>query len=296
MTRVGFMLVTIEQANRLPTNVRGAVGNISRALPFLGESLRYSRLPTTAEAYLSGALISAMGYCLLFGLGVGGLSFITSGDVMAASVLGIVSGFSGFIAALAIHLLYPRILAQNARAGVDQGLIFALKSLLIQVSSGVSLYDAMANVAKAKYGTISGEFQIVVQEVNAGMTEASALERLALRTESEFLKKTVWQLVTSLRTGASVANALQAIVNMLTEFQSRAIKSYAAELNLYILMYLLIAAALPTIGITFMVILSAVGGSEIKPETIFTAVGAALVIQVVMIGFIRTRAPQGVGY
>jgi flagellar protein FlaJ len=132
-----------------------------------------------------------------------------------------------------------------------------------------------------------------VQEINAGMTEATALERLALRTESEFLKKTVWQLVTSLRTGSSVANALQAIVNTLTEYQSRVIKSYAAELNLYILMYLLIAAALPTIGITFMVILSAVGGSEIKEETIFMAVGSALVIQVVMIGFIRTRAPQG---
>lgn len=293
MTRVGFMLLTIEQANRLPSNIQGAASNLSRVLPFLSEALRYARLNITPAGYLAGALISAIGYSIIFGVLFGFLGFITSGEIIGGATLGVAAGFSGFLGAFAVHLIYPRIIAQNARAGIDQGLIFALKSLLIQVSSGVSLYDSMSNVAKSKYGTISQEFQTVVQEINAGMTEATALERLALRTESEFLKKTVWQLVTSLRTGSSVANALQAIVNTLTEYQSRVIKSYAAELNLYILMYLLIAAALPTIGITFMVILSAVGGSEIREETIFMAVGSALVIQVVMIGFIRTRAPQG---
>ncbi|QQR92130.1 MAG: type II secretion system F family protein [Candidatus Iainarchaeum archaeon] len=294
MTRVGFMLLTIEQANRLPSNIQGAAGNFARVLPFLGEALRYARLNITAAGYLAGAILSAMGYALIFGVLFGFLGFITGGgEIIAGVTLGVAAGFSGFLGAFAVHLIYPRIIAQNARAGIDQGLIFALKSLLIQVSSGVSLYDSMSNVAKSKYGTISQEFQTVVQEINAGMTEATALERLALRTESEFLKKTVWQLVTSLRTGSSVASALQAIVNTLTEYQSRVIKSYAAELNLYILMYLLIAAALPTIGITFMVILSAVGGNEISEGTIFMAVGSALVIQVVMIGFIRTRAPQG---
>ena len=133
----------------------------------------------------------------------------------------------------------------------------------------------------------------MVQEINAGSSEGVALEKLALRTDSDFLKKTVWQLVTSIRAGAPMNSALQSIVITLNEFQSRSIKNFAAELNMWILIYLLVAAAMPTIGITFMVILSAIGGSDITPDTIVQTIGLAFVIQIVLIGLIGSRAPRG---
>lgn len=294
VVRVRFMLLSIEDANKLPSRITSPFTRLAHAFSFLPQSLSYARLDVEPENYLAACTLSALGYGLVFGAFFSGLGFLSAGTLAVEAIkLGVVGGFLAFLSAFGLHLIYPRLVAQQVSSGVDQGLLFALRSLQIQVSSGVSLYDAMTNVAKSDYGFISREFEVVVQEINAGVSESTALERLALRTQSPFLRKTIWQLITNIRAGSPLSTALTAIMASLTEYQSRAIKSYAAELNMWILLYLLIAAALPTIGITFMVILSSIGGSDISEGTIFSTVAMAFVIQVVLIGLIGTRAPKG---
>lgn len=291
--RVRFLLLSMEQAARLPYRITGPATHIVRIFSSLPKSIEQARLEVEPENYAAAAVISALIYGIIFGAFFTALGFLASGVLWDALRIGIVIGLSGFLGAFALHLFYPHIMAQQNSAGIDQGLMFALRSLQIQVNSGVSLYDAMTNVAKSNYGNISKEFETVVQEINTGVNEPTALERLALRTDSVFLKKTVWQLVTNIRAGSPVSTALQSIVSTLTEYQSRAIKNYAAELNMWILMYLLIAAAVPTIGITFMVILSSIGGSDISPETIYLTIGGAFLVQILLIGLIGSRAPGG---
>ncbi|PJA21266.1 MAG: hypothetical protein COX63_00250, partial [Candidatus Diapherotrites archaeon CG_4_10_14_0_2_um_filter_31_5] len=176
--------------------------------------------------------------------------------------------------------------------GIDQNLIFALKSMLIQVKSGIPLFNAIENVAKTNYGVVSDEFKIVVKEIMAGTPEANAIEKMALRTKSEYLRKAGWQIVNSIKSGASVVGALETTIETLTTNQLRAIKNYSAELNLWILLYLLLAAAIPTLGITFMVILSSMGGSDISELHIMLTIIFAFVIQVVLIGFVKNRKPK----
>ena len=290
---VRFLLVSIETANALPSRIVGIGSHVARVFPSLRSTLKVSHLPIAPENYAAASLISALMYGLIFGALFTLIGFFTAGDVQSALQMGISMGTAASLVSFMLHLYYPRIIAQQSAGGVEQGLMFALRSLQIQVNSGVSLYDAMANVARSDYGSISQEFEMVVQEINAGVNEATALERLALRTDSAFLKKTVWQLVTNIRAGSPLSSALQSIVNTLTEYQSRAIKGYAAELNMWILMYLLVAAALPTIGITFMVILSSIGGSDIQPDTIYSTIFGAFLIQIILIGLIGSRAPRG---
>jgi flagellar protein FlaJ len=267
--------------------------HIVKIFPSLRSTLKVSHLPISPENYAAASLVSAWMYGLLFGVLFTGLGYVTTPSLLDALQMGISMGLAASLVAFMLHLYYPRIIAQRSAGGVEQGLMFALRSLQIQVNSGVSLYDAMANVARSEYGSISDEFETVVQEINVGVNEATALERLALRTDSAFLKKTVWQLVTNIRAGSPLSSALQSIVNTLTEYQSRAIKGYAAELNMWILIYLLVAAALPTIGITFMVILSSIGGSDISPDTIYSTILGAFIIQIILIGLIGSRAPRG---
>ncbi len=288
------MLISIEQANSLPSRVSGSMSRFARLLPFLSQSLEQAKLRIAPENYLAATVISAAMYGIIGGFLVLVLGIFSLGEInYHAFQWGVAGGTIAALASFGLHLIYPRIMAGQAVQGVDQGLMFALRSLQIQVSSGVSLYDAMANVARSNYGIISEEFERVVQDINAGVNESAALERMALRTDSPFLRKTIWQLVTSIRAGSPLSTALTSIMESLNEFRSRAIKNYAAELNLWILLYLLTAAALPTIGITFMVILSSIGGSDIQPETIFVTVGAAFVVQIVLIGLIGSRAPRG---
>lgn len=292
--RVRFMLLSIEEANNLPSRLTNPFIRLARIFKFLPQSLSFAHLDIEPENYLAASALSALGYGLIFGLFFSGLGFLTTGTfTYEIFQFGIVGGLAAALCAFGLHLIYPRFVARQVSGGVDQGLMFALRSLQIQVSSGVSLYDAMTNVAKSNYGYISTEFETVVQDINAGVSESAALERLALRTQSPFLRKTIWQLITNIRAGSPLSTALTAIMVTLTEFQSRAIKSYAAELNMWILLYLLIAAALPTIGITFMVILSSIGGSDISEGTIFSTVALAFFIQIILIGLIGTRAPKG---
>lgn len=291
--RVRFLLLTIEQANALPTRYAGAASHLARFFPTLGNTLKLAHLGVDANTYMAASIISALTYAVLSFLVVGGFSWLGSGDIFQGLRFGFVTGLCASAGFFLLHLYYPKILAQQNASGIDQGLMFALRSMQIQVNSGVSLYDAMSNVAQSNYGVISEEFEKVVQEINAGVSEAAALERLALRTQSEFLRKTIWQLVTNIRTGSPISVALQSIMETLTEFQSRAIKSYAAELNMWILLYLLMAAALPTIGITFMIILSSIGGSDISQDTILLTLGAAFAVQIILIGLIGSRTPKG---
>ena len=291
--RVRFLLLSIEQANKLPTRYTGAASHLVRFFPSLGNTLKLAHIGADANTYMAASVFSSLIYAGVSFLIVGGLSFFSSGDVVQGLRFGFVTGLCASLGFFLLHLYYPRILAQQNATGIDQGLMFALRSMQIQVNSGVSLYDAMSNVAQSNYGVISEEFEKVVQEVNAGVSEAAALERLALRTQSEFLRKTIWQIVTNIRTGSPISVALQSILETLTEFESRAIKSYAAELNMWILLYLLMAAALPTIGITFMIILSSIGGSDISQDTILLTLGAAFAVQIILIGLIGSRAPKG---
>ena len=239
--RVRFMLFSIERAN-----------NVNRHFVWIGEKLssiffkvKYNLttagIEISAEKYLTAAFFSAAVYGLLFFGLFYFLLFARDAAITAeSSILSALIGSAFFCVFFFLHMIYPGIMAKGYASGIDKSLLFALKSMLIQVSSGVSLFDAMVNVSRADYGVVSKEFEDLTKEISAGESEAKALEKMALSTKSDYLKKTTWQMLTAIRSGASLQGALSSIVQTLTSNQARAIKDYAAELNLWILVYLLL--------------------------------------------------------
>lgn len=164
------------------------------------------------------------------------------------------------------QFIYPRVMARKVAEKVDRELIFALKDMYIQINSGVSLFDAMCNVSKADYGYVSNDFEFAVRDITAGDSEERALEKLAVKTKSDYFKKALWQLITAMHSGASTAGALRSVIDVLIGYQHRMIKNYCSELNFWILMFMLIAATIPTLGITLSVVLSTFGSAGITPR------------------------------
>ena len=246
------MLFSIERANNVNRKFVWIGEKLSKIFFKVKYDLEKAELEISPEKYLTAAFFSALVYgILLFGLFYGLFYLRDSAITATNSILAFAIGCVFFVVFFFLHMVYPGITAKKYAAGIDQSLMFALKSMLIQVSSGVSLFDSMVNISKAGYGSVSKEFGEVVQDVSAGESEAKALEKLALRTKSSYLRRTSWQLLTSIRSGASLEGALSSVVLTLTAQQIRAIRDYAAELNMWILLYLLLAAAIPTLGITF---------------------------------------------
>jgi len=196
-----------------------------------------------------------------------------------------------FFVFLSFFMYYPRVLARKIVEDVDRDLVYALKDLLLQISSGVPLFDAMVNISKAGYGTISKEFRRTVQEINAGEMQEIALEKMALRTESEFLRRTIRQMLTAFRSGASLQAALKSVIKNLQQYQYSQIKSYTYELNLWVLLFIIISVAVPSLGITLLVVLSTFGGISVNEGFIIGLVGFCIFCQVALIEFIKSRRP-----
>ena len=270
---------------------------IGRALSKIIFSLKYdlekAEINIDPERYCLASLISAAIYGIMFlfiGLALGVMLTKELGLLTWAVML--LAGISALVASLMFHLIYPKIAAFQLAGLVDQDLLFALRTMLIQLSSGISLFEAMRSISKSNFGQVSLEFGLVIKDINSGSSEVQALEKLAFKTKSDILKKTIWQIITTLRSGGSIVTALGSQVDALVAQQSEAIKNYSAELNLWTLIYLVVAAAMPSLGITFLVIASSIGGSGIGKETVALILILSMAVQVAMIMLVKMKVPK----
>ncbi|MFH1751274.1 MAG: type II secretion system F family protein [Candidatus Micrarchaeota archaeon] len=283
------------------------IGNqIGRFVPGLKYDLREAGYAVEAGEYVAAALANSFYYglilfCVLFIslLFQGSLNIAFLSDQSPANIfLFLISlkaawlaGFVVFIVFMLFFLVYPKVEARKIGENVDRDLIYALKDMELQIASGVSLYDAMANVARADYGRVSKEFDLVVREIASGGAEDKALERMAGRTESEFMRKTIWQMLTSLRAGSSLEGALRSTIETLNNYQRQQIKSFAGELNILTLMFMLFAVAIPGLGSTLLIVLSSFGGIEVSELFYVSMISGCFFIEMVIIGFIKNRRP-----
>ena len=197
--RVPLMFVPPKLTRRLSRLFTYVSNKLSRFIPGMKYDLEATDIGLDAEEYISSAIVNGLVFFLLFSAL---LTFLyqTQGKTFSAA-LGQGAAYAALIFAVIFFTLirYPKIMAGKKAELVDKHLIFALKDLLLQISSGVTLFNGMVNVSKAGYGQASIELDKVVRNVNSGMPVDKALEKMALESKSEFLRKTTWQLINTLK-------------------------------------------------------------------------------------------------
>jgi len=192
----------------------------------------------------------------------------------------------------ALHLIYPSILARKVAELTDKKLLNLLRDMWVQSTSGVMLYNILQNVSQGDYGIASKDLQTAVREISAGERDAIALERVANLTRSESFRRVLWHIIASMRTGIGLVTAFESAVNVLAADQRRVVRDYAASLNFYLLMYLLFAAVVPAILITFLSLLSIFGVFALSIELLSAMVVGFIFIQFIVIGFMRVGRPE----
>ncbi len=288
-----MMLYSLEKAKRFSEKYLFIGRFLSKVMFSLKYDLQKAEITIDEERYCLAAVVSAVMYGFMFlfvGMAFGVI--INKGFGVGTIAVMFVTGFGAFLAMLVFHLIYPKLAAFQLASMVDQELLFAMRTILIQLSSGISLFDTMKSISKSNYGQVSKEFALVIMDVNSGISETEALEKLAFRTKSEVLKKTAWQLTTTLKSGGSVTSALNSQVEELISKQMNSIREYSAELNLWTLVYLIVAAAMPSLGITFLVIASSISSSGIGPEAVILIILLSVSVQCAMIFLVRSKVPK----
>lgn len=264
----------------------GAV--IAKSKPSLKLDLFQAEIPMHPKVYASIVALTTVFYFFIMTpvIFLVGYIAIRKPDFFLPLTVGGI--FSLFV--FSYLMRYPKFVAMRRIKKLEKDLLDSLEHILIEIKSGVPLFNAMIGVTDG-YGEVSDEFKIAVKEINAGIPEIKALERASLRNPSLHFRRSLWQITNAMKAGSDVASALEAIVNNLTQEQIIAIRKYGQELSPFTLMYMLIAVIMPTLGITFLIVLSSFAGLKIPDFTFPLIILVLAIFQYFYMGIIKTKRP-----
>lgn len=288
-----IIIIPVELAQKIADRFRSFVGKLLAFFPTLRYDLRALNI-AEVEAYAMAAFLSSLLYAILFGIIVfiglsANRSILSNKELILPLTFGVT--FIIFFIAYIFNMICPGLRTHASATKMSRELTFALKDMLVQIESGIPLYEAMINIAQSNYGDVSVEFSTAVKNISAGLSESSALQKMALKTKSEYFRKALWQFISSLESGASLGPALRSVIETLESYQHKTIKEYAGTLNFIVLIYMLTAAAIPSIGMTFLVIFSAFGGAQVNEQTIMFIIMGSLFVQLALIGYANSSRP-----
>jgi len=285
--RIPFVPFPPEKAIKMSKPVIGLAEKLIKFFPGLNVKLLQAEIKIKDREYLSIAIFTAMFWFLfLFGI------FLPLGILQLLSLsIGLLLSLTISVLSFLYVVLYPGLLISKRKRGVEKNLLFALRHLLIQVRSGVPLFDGMVSVSKGDYGLVSKEFEESVKNISTGTPEIEAINEMALKNPSLHFRRILWQLANSMKAGADIGDSLSALVENLSNEQRVEIRSYGSQLNPLALMYMMFTVVIPSLGITFLFIISSFSGLTIPIEFFYLILFVLALFQFMFIGLIKSRRP-----
>lgn len=263
--------------------------NIHPFVPSIEQDIKGARMTVDPEDYIAFSLfksLQAAGSLLLAGLSLGyffNVEIFMKGSLIVTPIIGAFVFFS---------VVYrPKIKAKKIARNIEKNLPYALRHMLIEVSSGISMYQAMVSVSE-DYEEASDEFQKIVSDIQGGKSQVEALEDSIGRTQSQMYRRAMWQLINSIKSGSNVTATLESLVDTIVEEQKIQVKNYGEDLNPFILMYLMLAVIFPSLGVTLMIVMSSFTGFSIEGNTFYFIIGGLIVFQLFFLNLIKSRRPE----
>ncbi|MDD5340020.1 MAG: type II secretion system F family protein [Candidatus ainarchaeum sp.] len=293
--KILLMLVSQRRMFQLGRRFRGLGRLLGAANPRMGSILAKLKLDLEPEGYAMGAFASGLAYGLMFFLLAAAVLWVRYHDTAKMWPESLAIGLLVWLITFMFLMMYPGIMMRKIAAKESNDLLFALREMMVDIDGGVPLFDSMKNVASGDYGYVSRDLGTVVKQIERGIPDRMALRELAVRTESELMKRSLWQMVNALESGASLGTALSAIVQSIESYMYRDIKNYSSNLNFLMLIYMLAATVVPSLGITFLVLLSAFSGLGVSFTTLLLLLGISVLAQAIMIGYMHSTRPETFG-
>lgn len=262
---------------------------VKRLMPNVQKDLTRARMDVEADTFIASAILRSLQLGLLVSVSIFTVGY-TSDDSML-TLVGAVSApllvsFSFFTFAN-----LPKVKARKRSRRLEKNLPYALRHMLIEVKSGISLYEAMVSVSDG-YGEASEEFQTIVKDINGGKPQVEALEDSIIRNPSKQYRRAMWQMINALKSGTDISRTLESLVESMVKQQKLAVKRYGKELNPYVLMYLMIAVIVPSLGVTFLIVLSTFTGIGLDKMLFFQILGGLIVFQAFFLNFVKSKRPE----
>ncbi|RMF05344.1 hypothetical protein D6764_04950 [Candidatus Woesearchaeota archaeon] len=208
--------------------------------------------------------------------------------------LGIAGLLLSYPVALSVFFLYflklPDVKILRKEKDINREIVFAGRFLIIEMESGVPIYDTFKNVAK-NYETIGKYFREVIDKVNMGTTMEQALNEATEMTPSANLRKIFWQILNSMKTGSDVTKSLNSVLEQITKEQQIQVEEYGRKLNPLAMFYMMIAVIIPSLGMTMFMVLATFLGLKLSLPVLLSITGFLGFIQFMFVAIIKSSRP-----
>jgi pilus assembly protein TadC len=286
--KIPFSLLPAPVVLSIARRMVGVGSIIGKMFPGLKLQLVQAGLKETPKEYGAVAFVVAASNMAMLGMFFVLIAFLAKADIIlpALGICLIVGGFSFFTI-----IMMPGVTASRRVKSLDNNLIPALRQLLIEVRSGVTLFQAMTSIT-AGYGEVSAEFKRIVDHINIGVSETDALNEASKRNPSFKFRRVLWQVSNSLTVGSDIALSLSDMIEELTKEKLDDIRRYGQELNPWTMMYMMLAVILPSLGITIAAIILSFLNISLPKMIVMPGIIAGLILfQIVFIQFVKSRRP-----
>lgn len=207
------------------------------------------------------------------------LSLLTSLEISAIYLVTVVMSY--------IFLLtYPQMKKERRYSDLNTELPYALRHMSIELKSGKGLHDALITIRNANYGSLSREFNRVLEEVKFGKPTEDSLLEMSHRVKSEGLSRAIHQIVGTLRVGGNLANSLEIIAKDISFDMQIKLKEYSQKLNSFILIYTFIAILAPVISLIMLMAGSTVMGDVISSQMLLVIYSIFFPLVVMFMGLL----------
>jgi flagellar protein FlaJ len=173
---------------------------------------------------------------------------------------------------------------------INKEIVFASRFIIIEMSSGVSLYNSLKNAAKY-YPSIGKYFMKIIDDVDLGQNLEDAINSIIMNSPSQRLNRILWQILNSIGTGADIGEALKSVTDQILKEQMIEVQEYGKKLNPLAMFYMTVAVIIPSLGITIGVIFGLFMGIEITRSLFMLAAFFLGFVQFIFISIIKTIRP-----
>ena len=185
---------------------------------------------------------------------------------------------------------YPDVIIKKKEREINKEIIFAGRFLIIELDSGLSLYNAMINLGN-NYEFVGKHFREIIERVKMGTTMEAAINEGVETVPSSSLRKILWQMLNSLKTGSDIAGSLNSVIAQVQNEQQIEVKEYGRKLNPLAMFYMMIAVIVPSLGMTMLVVLATFMGLQLSLMVLLSITGLLGFMQFMFIAMIKSSRP-----
>ncbi len=219
----------------------------------LEKDLRIAKISKPITEFLASAIKASLGISVAL--------VLTAFLFMHALVPGVNPFFYLILFLVFFSLSYsyfkrtPKVYIRKRQRDIEREVLFAGRYLLVKIESGLPLVNSLEDASRS-YGIASKYFMEIVDDIKTGTPVEEALERARELSPSKYFKMILSELITSLKTGVDISVPLRSILMQITKEQMLEIKDYGKRLNAFIMIYMVVATVLPSLGMTIFIIIA----------------------------------------